>query len=115
MSIADQDEKAVPVDELFCTFRFKNEWPARVVDMISDLAKCHAARFPAPHDIAEEIARFLMDRADEHPAHVQIIGPIYRDAAGRACHTVESSIDLESLRRDLARAACERYPLKVTA
>ena len=103
------------INELFCSFRFKDEWPARVIDLISDLAKRHAARISASDDVAEEIACFLMDRANEHSAHVEIIGPTYRDAAGRTCHMVESSIGLENLGRDLTRTACERYPLKATA
>lgn len=107
--------QAVLVEELFCDYRFQNEWPTRVIHLITDLAERHAARFPAPDDISEEIGCFLVDRFDEHPLHLDTSRVIHRDAAGRAFYTVKISVDLDDLRRDLTRAASERYPLLDTA
>ena len=112
MSTANQT--GTPIGELFVDHRFKDDWPTRVVDTIADLSKRHAARLTASNDIADEIAGFLMNWFKQHPLHVQEVGPIYHAAAGRAFCTIESSIDLESLCRDLTRAACERYPLADT-
>ena len=96
--------------ELTVILDFEDEWPARVGELIVDLATWYAAHPALANYSAADIASYLESMAfDEGLIHEDCIGRIDQDAAGRTINMVKSSINLDHLRLVLASEAFKRY------
>ena len=101
------------IEKLSVVFHDKDEWPTRSRELVADLARWYAAH-PSLSELSEEdITAFLIPIAqNEIAVHLRgFSGSINLDAAGRAEHTFETSVDLDHLRLTLTSAAFERYAL----
>ena len=103
-------------EQLTLVVQHEDEWPARVGKLIADLAEWYAAHPALADHAADDIAAFLLEIWEDALTKEGVVhlscGLIFdRGTAGRAEHTVDTSVVIDDLRRTLALAAFERYAL----
>ena len=98
------------VDSLRININFKDEWPSRVAEFISDLAQWYVSHPSLSEVSVRDVATFLESVAfKQGGVHETSPISINRDSAGKTGDTVESVIDFDHLCGTLALAAFKRY------